>query len=105
MNGRTIEDVLADEVWGIVVGGGAEVTVHQTSEQRVAALHTATADGPVFSEDGSIVAHRTDPELAERLLEMCSRMWPPPLCGDPDCPACTAAALLVAPAPATEVES
>lgn len=77
-------------------------------------LHTATADGPVFSADGSLAVHRTDPELAEGLSEDCRRIpypdhstaftcaehyyefWP--------CKAVRAAALLAAPAPADPEE-
>lgn len=58
MSDRTIEDVLATDR---LVGR------YEVEGDIVRAIHNATADGPVFSEDGSIVAHRTDPELAERL--------------------------------------
>ena len=33
-------------------------------------LFTATADGPVFSADGTLAVIRTDPELAGELLEI-----------------------------------
>ena len=46
MSERTIEDVL-NVAWPVYD------------------LHTATEDGPVFSADGGVVVHRTDPELAE----------------------------------------
>ena len=49
MSDDTIEDVLEGS-W-------------PDTEIEVAELYAATADGPVFSADGEVVVHRTDPEL------------------------------------------
>lgn len=58
MADRTIEDVLQD--------GGRKLLAHK----QTAKLHAATAERPVFSADGSLAVIRTDPELAELLLEL-----------------------------------
>lgn len=67
----------------------------------VAAL--ATADGPVFSADGTLVAHRTDPKLAEFLNEWADEIDESGSWRDHS-RALRRAARLAAPAPATDPE-
>lgn len=69
-------------------------------------LEDATENGPMFSADGMLAVIRTNPELAEGLYVSCMnaeqenadyRVTEP--CREDNCPMCSAAALLAAPAP------
>lgn len=65
MGDRTVEDVL------LLLGeteyppGVEDMLLKWNEEGVMEPLREATADGPVFSKDGSIAVIRTDPQLAQ----------------------------------------
>ena len=101
MTDCTIEDVLKPERHP-GEGGFSSLRMKSATEQ-MRALHAATADGPVFSADGTLAVIRADPDLAKRLGWLASAMEDPhnfrAQSFDP-VDVRRAAALLAAPAPA-----
>ena len=67
MSRPTIEDVLADELhpW--------ECPALQVSRDQADRLYALTADGPLRSDDGTLVVHRADPELAGEIRSALNR--------------------------------